>query len=117
MTPTVLKNKTLTLELILSIMENAGPTFTSRKEFRDIIKEHLCDSILKNSVSTDRPVFAYSLGIFVTLVSSFREHLKSEMAVFIDSVFMKMLESGNSSYNHRLLALQVQFIFSSAEIN
>lgn len=86
-------------------MENAGPMFNSRKEFRDIIKEHLCDSILKNSVSSDRPVFSYSLGIFVNLVNNFKEHLKSEIAVFIDSVFLKMLESGVSSYNHRLLAL------------
>lgn len=49
-------------------MENPGPTFLAREEFREIIKEHLCDSILKNSVSTDRSVFAYSLGAFVSLV-------------------------------------------------
>jgi len=60
----------LTLELIVSIMENPGPTFLTRDEFRDVIKEHLCDSILKNSVSTDKPVFAYSLGAFVALVNS-----------------------------------------------
>jgi len=65
---TSLRSKTLTLELIVSIMENPGPTFSARDEFRDIVKEHLCDSILKNSVSTDKPVFAYSLGAFVALV-------------------------------------------------
>jgi brefeldin A-inhibited guanine nucleotide-exchange protein len=113
MTPTILKNKTLALELILSIMDNPGQTFTSRKEFKDIIKDHLCDSILKNSVSTDRPVFAYSLGIFVSLVNHFRENLKSEIAVFVDNVFLKMLESGNSSYHHRLLALQVFYKITS----
>lgn len=66
---TSLRSKTLTLELIVSIMESPGPTFLTREEFRDIIKEHLCDSILKNSVSTEKPVFAYSLGTFVALVT------------------------------------------------
>jgi len=49
-------------------MENAGPTFLTREEFRAVIKDHLCDSILKSSVSTEKPVFAFSLGIFVALV-------------------------------------------------
>mmetsp|Transcript_16231 Transcript_16231/g.13814 ORF Transcript_16231/g.13814 Transcript_16231/m.13814 type:complete len:413 (-) Transcript_16231:210-1448(-) len=107
-TPDIVKNKMLTLELIMEIMEkNIGPTFLARKEFREIIKENLCDSILKNSISLEKAIFSYSLGIFVALVNNFREHLKTEIAIFVDSVFMKMLESTNSSYIHRHLALQV----------
>ena len=104
---TSLKSKTLTLELIVNIMENAGPTFLTREEFRAVIKDNLCDSILKSSVSTEKPVFAFSLGIFVALVTNFRDILKAEIAVFIENIFLKMLESNNSSFNHRLLALQV----------
>ena len=91
----------------MNIMENAGPTFLTREEFRTVIKDHLCDSILKSSVSTEKPVFAFSLGIFVALVTNFRDILKGEIAVFIENIFLKMLESNNSSFNHRLLALQV----------
>ena len=64
--------KTMTLELIVSIMEEPGPTFLMRSEFREIIRDYLCDSILKNSVSTDKAVFAYSLGTFVALVVSLK---------------------------------------------
>jgi len=104
---TALKSKTLSLELLVSIMQNPGPMFLSKPEFKDIVKDHLCDSILKNSVSTDKPVFSYSLGIFISLVKNFRDVLRAEIAVFIEDIFLRMLESGNSSFNHRLLALQV----------
>jgi len=104
---TSLKSKTLSLELLVSIMQNPGPMFVTRPEFKEVVKDHLCDSILKNSVSTDKPVFSYSLGIFISLVKHFRDVLRAEIAVFIEDIFLRMLESGNSSFNHRLLALQV----------
>jgi len=71
---TALKSKTLSLELLVSIMENPGSTFVSNQEFRSIVKEYLCDSILKNSVSPDRPVFSYSLGIFISLVIKIKNY-------------------------------------------
>ena len=37
--------------------------------------------------------------------------------MFIDGVFLKMLESGNSTYYHRLLALQVIYKMSQRAIN
>ena len=40
-------------------------------------------------------------------MTNFRDILKAEIAVFIENIFLKMLESNNSSFNHRLLALQV----------
>lgn len=102
----------------MEIMEkNIGPTFLTRKEFREIVKENLCDSILKNSISMERAIFKYSLGIFVALVNNFREHLKTEIAIFVDSVFMKMLESTNSTYIHKHLALQVFYKIVSRAMN
>lgn len=50
-------------------------------------------------------------------MNHFRYYLKQEIAVFIDGVFLKMLESGNSTYYHRLLALQVIFKISQRAIN
>lgn len=38
-------------------------------------------------------------------VVNFREHLKGEIVAFLDEIFLKILESGNSSYSHRLFAL------------
>jgi brefeldin A-inhibited guanine nucleotide-exchange protein len=41
------------------------------------------------------------------LVEHFREHLKQEIAAFIESVFLKILDSKNSSFNHVIYALHV----------
>jgi len=37
----------------------------------------------------------------------FKETLKAEVGVFIENILIHMIESGNSSYNHKYLALQV----------
>ena len=63
-----LKSKILILEILRGLLENPGPTFLTRKEFAEVAKDYLCESILKNSVSTDKPVVILSLGIFVCLV-------------------------------------------------
>jgi len=64
----ILRLKALALELLLAAMANPSAIFSSRKEFRDSIKEYLCTSVLKNSVSTDKTIFSYSLGLFNSLV-------------------------------------------------
>ena len=65
-------NKTL----ILAVVEKPGTTFLNRKEFIDIIKDTLCDGLLKYSVSNEKTIFALSLSIFYCLFLHFREHLK-----------------------------------------
>jgi len=40
-------------------------------------------------------------------VTYFKETLKAEVGVFLQNILIHMLESNNSSYNHRSLALQV----------
>lgn len=47
----------------------------------------------------------------------FKEHIKGEIFIFIDQIFLKLLESGNSPYEHRYLALQVfSQIFKTSKI-
>jgi len=104
-----LKSKILSLELILSVLDNPGPVFTSRAEFVGVIQTHLCESLLKNSVSLDRTLFALSLSIFVALVNNFKDSLKTEVGLFLEQIFLRIVESENSSYQHKLLVLQVLY--------
>lgn len=53
----------------------------------------------------EKAIFSYSLGIFVTLCSNFREHLKRELAIFIDDVFLTMLDSTNSNFVRKHLGV------------
>ena len=50
-------------------------------------------------------MFSISFSIFTILVEKFREHLKTEIAAFFETVFLKILDSLNSSYNHILYTL------------
>lgn len=103
------KSKVLSLELILAVIDNPGPAFSSRRQFMDIIRGTLCESLLNNSISTERTIFALSLSIFVSLVNNFKDSLKTEIGVFMEHIFIKILESDNSSYHQKLLVVEVFF--------
>ena len=102
-----MRSKILGLELILAVVEKPGTTFLNKKEFIDVIKETLVDGLLKYSVSNEKSIFALSLSIFYCLFLHFREHLKKEIEVFIETIFLKILDSGNSNYHHKFLILNV----------
>ena len=102
-----LRSKILSLEVIFAILEKPLGQLPQNKEFIEIVKSILCGSILNNCVCSDQNVFKLSFGIFLILVNSYKENLKREIVVFLDQIFVKFLESGNSSYTHRLLVLEV----------
>jgi brefeldin A-inhibited guanine nucleotide-exchange protein len=99
------KTKQISLELILTLLEKPGSTFTSHKEFIKIIKDDLIEGLLKNCMSENIQIFSISLSVFFKIWHYFREHLKQQIAVFIESVFLKILDSGNSSFQHKNIVL------------
>ena len=56
---------------------------------------------------SEKSIFALSLSIFYALFVHFRQSLKAEIAVFIEQIFLKILDSGNSNYHHKFLILKV----------
>lgn len=103
------KSKILSLELILAAMDNPGPAFSSRTQFTNIIKNNLCESLLKNSLSSERTIFTLSLSIFVALVTNFKDSLRHEIGVFLHEIFIKILESEHSNLHQKLLVVEVFF--------
>jgi Sec7-like guanine-nucleotide exchange factor len=102
-----MRSKILGLELILAVVEKPGTLFLTRKEFIEIVKHTLCDGLIKYCVSQEKQIFALSTSIFYCLFLNFREHLKQETYVFIQTIFIKILDSGNSNYHHKYLILGV----------
>ena len=76
-----LRSKVISLELLLSILENSGPVFRTDEVFIGAIKHHLCVALSKNGVSSVPEVFELSLSIFLALFSSFKAHLKMQIEV------------------------------------
>lgn len=105
--PIALQNKLLSLQLILHILQNSGYAFKTGDKFIYAIRNYLCVSLLGNCTSQVAEVTGLGLHIFITLMENFKDHLKSELEIFINSLFLKILESEYSTYDHKMKVLEV----------
>lgn len=105
--PIALQNKILSLELILHMLQQCGPAFKNGERFIYAVRRHLCVSLLGNCTSQVAQVTGLSLQIFVILMQCFKEHLKSELEVFVQNIFLRILESENSTFDHKYRVLEV----------
>lgn len=101
-----LRSKVLSLHLLLSILQNAGPVFRSNETFIRVIKVYLCVALSQNGVSPVKDVFELSLSIFVALLSNFKMHLKNQIEVFFEKIFLNILEASTSSFEHKWMVIQ-----------
>ena len=82
--PLALSSKLLSLELLLAILEQAGPAFRLVDgKFIYAVRQYLAVSLLKNCMSANTSVVFVSLRIFVQLVRKLRSSLKQEIEVFV----------------------------------
>ena len=95
------RSKVLSLKLIHSMLQNAGPVFRFHPMFIDAIKKYLCVSLSKNGVSTSSEVFRLSLSIFVELLDKYKSFLKMQMEVFFRDIFLNVLESSSTSFTNK----------------
>lgn len=101
-----LRSKILSLHLLLSILQNAGPVFRANEMFITAIKQYLCVALSKNGVSSVPEVFELSLAIFLALLSKFKMHLKMQIEVFFKEIFLNILETSSSSFEHKWMVIQ-----------
>jgi brefeldin A-inhibited guanine nucleotide-exchange protein len=93
------------LELLLTILQNAGPVFQTHDMFVCAIKQYLCVALSKNGVSPIPRVFELSLAIFLQLLASFKVYLKMQIEVFFKEIFLNILDS-SSSPQHKWMVLE-----------
>ncbi|XP_043945867.1 brefeldin A-inhibited guanine nucleotide-exchange protein 2 [Protopterus annectens] len=101
-----LRSKIVSLQLLLSVLQNAGTVFRTHEMFINAIKQYLCVALSKNGVSSVPDVFELSLAIFLTLLSNFKIHLKMQIEVFFKEIFLNILETSTSSFEHKWLVIQ-----------
>ncbi|KAG7472307.1 hypothetical protein MATL_G00107540 [Megalops atlanticus] len=101
-----LRSKVVSLQLLLSVLQNAGPVFRTHEMFVNAIKQYLCVALSKNGVSSVPDVFELSLAIFLTLLSHFKVHLKMQIEVFFREIFLTILETSSSSFEHKWMVIQ-----------
>jgi brefeldin A-inhibited guanine nucleotide-exchange protein len=71
----------LSLQLLLSIVQNAGRVFKGNAVFVTAIRQYLCVALSKNGVSPVPAVFQLALAIFLALLAHFKLHLKAQIQV------------------------------------
>lgn len=95
------------MELILHILEHSGPAFRSGDKFIFAIRQYLCVSLISNCTSQVTQVIGLSLQVFVALLNGFKDHLKAELEIFMTNIFLRILESENSTFEHKCRVLEV----------
>lgn len=100
-----LRSKILSLQLLLGILQNAGPILRSNEMFVIAIKQYLCVALSKNGVSSVPEVFELSLALFLALLARFKMHLKMQIEVFFKEIFMNILETSSSSFEHKWMVI------------
>ncbi|KAE9540029.1 hypothetical protein AGLY_005281 [Aphis glycines] len=101
-----LRSKILSLHLLLSILQNAGPVFRTNPMFITAIKQFLCVALSNNGTSSVPEVFELSLAIFLSLLSRFKTHLKMQIEVFFKEIFLNILETSSSTFEHKWMVIQ-----------
>ncbi|CAM9576954.1 unnamed protein product, partial [Ectocarpus sp. 8 AP-2014] len=107
-----MESKAVSLEMLLAIVDNSGPGFRGSEKFILAVRHYLCEALLLNSTSSNRAVMELSLKIFKPMCRDFKAHLKSQIEVFITTVFLRVLESENSTFEHKRQVLDVVTAFS-----
>ena len=100
------KLKSTSTEILLRLFEHYGKVLNKSKEYITVIKNTLIEKMLTNCISDDHMLFKQTINLFFRLWSDFKTHLKQEIAVFNETVFLKILDSNNSSYEHKLCILE-----------
>lgn len=77
-----LRSKLLSLQLLLSVVQNAGPVFRQHPVFLSVIRSNLCVALSRDGASSVTEVAELSLALFLALLSNFKAHLKKQIEVF-----------------------------------
>ena len=102
-----LASKELALELLLVVLKACGDAFRSDGRFVYAVRNYLCASLLQNCTSQVTSVVGLSLRIFVLVLESFKDRLKAEIELFVTNIFVRILDSENSTVEHKQLVLEV----------
>lgn len=101
-----LRSKVLSLQLIKSALQQAGPVFKTHTAFLRAVQEFLCIAMSRNGLSPVQEVFELSVAIILHLLNDFRFHLKSQTEAFFSQIFLALLEAQGTAPVQRLLIVQ-----------
>lgn len=104
--PRALKSKTLSLELLLAVLEQAGPQLKSADAILFAIKQYLVPALMKNCLETNVQVASIAMKVFEQVQHKFKDQLKKEIELVISNVLLGLLDSPHALMENRVLVLE-----------
>lgn len=101
------KDRTCYLDILLNVIKNKNLYLQTDKNFIHFLKTDIFPNILKIAINSDDQILRTCLIIFLNFVLHFRHYLMREIGVFIQDIFMEILESPNSKFIVKFYILQV----------
>ncbi|XP_059351895.1 brefeldin A-inhibited guanine nucleotide-exchange protein 2-like isoform X2 [Daphnia carinata] len=101
-----LRSKLLSLQLLLSVVQNAGPVFREHPVFLSVVRQCLCVALSRDGASSVTEVAELSLALFLALLNNFKAQLKKQIEVFFREIFLNILENPGSTFDHHWLVMQ-----------
>ncbi|KAK4009871.1 hypothetical protein OUZ56_019014 [Daphnia magna] len=101
-----LRSKLLSLQLLLSVVQNAGPVFRQHPVFLSVVRQCLCVALSRDGASSVTEVAELSLALFLALLNNFKAQLKKQIEVFFREIFLNILENPGSTFDHHWLVMQ-----------
>ena len=95
------------LENIREMVEKSNTLFRNDSDIILIIKEIFRDSLVKNTLSSNIKIFQPSLELFISIIKTYRVHLKEQIEVFFMKVLITFLESENLEFVFKDAVLKV----------
>mmetsp|Transcript_12012 Transcript_12012/g.17868 ORF Transcript_12012/g.17868 Transcript_12012/m.17868 type:complete len:1459 (+) Transcript_12012:70-4446(+) len=102
-----LRSRILGLQLIQSILEVNKPVLHAHPDFFMTIKTPICISVLANCCSTRLSLFHLSSSIFKLLFLHYKEYTKTELGAFLNTAFLRILESENSNFKFKEIVIEL----------
>ena len=100
------KEKKISLELITFILENYSNNLNENKDFILLIQNELTEGLFKTCLSEEISIFKPSINLFFIVWEFFRFYLKLQISIFNENVFLKILDSENSSFEQKKTILE-----------
>jgi brefeldin A-inhibited guanine nucleotide-exchange protein len=111
-----MKTRLTALELIIRVMETAGPKFKSSKALFRFMRHSICKTLLVNALASQQQLFDQSIALFKIIIKSYKQHFRNEIVAFLTQVYLKLWNSPNSTFQQKLtIATMFQGLMSEPQ--
>lgn len=98
------------LEIISILTQRPPELLSDKEEFLVFLRNNVLPNVIENTTSSSPRVMFLSLAIFFNLIKNYRNSLKEEIALFLNDVVLRMIDSVNNKAETKLYLIRVDHV-------